>query len=57
MNEVSLDTLCASLAYAMGISAPEYAAAPSAQGDCGSQGLDMEEDLDIVHLYKTYPAK
>ena len=23
----------------------------------GSHGLDMEEDLNIVHLYKAYPAK
>ena len=26
-------------------------------GPCGSHGLDMEEDLNIVHLYKAYPAK
>ena len=26
-------------------------------GNCGSHGLDMEEDLNIVHLYKGYPAK
>lgn len=24
-------------------------------GSCGSHGLDMEEDLNIVHLYKAYP--
>ncbi|MBR2387835.1 MAG: alkaline phosphatase family protein [Clostridia bacterium] len=24
-------------------------------GSCGSHGLDMEEDLNIVHLYKIYP--
>ena len=24
---------------------------------CGSHGLDMEEDLNIVHLYKAYPKK
>ncbi len=24
-------------------------------GGCGSHGLDMEEDLNIVHLYKAYP--
>ena len=24
-------------------------------GGCGSHGLDMEEDLNIVHLYKGYP--
>ena len=24
-------------------------------GNCGSHGLDMEEDLNIVHLYKAYP--
>lgn len=24
-------------------------------GECGSHGLDMEEDLNIVHLYKAYP--
>ena len=26
-------------------------------GNCGSHGLDMHEDLNIVHLYKGYPAK
>ena len=26
-------------------------------GSLGSHGLDMEEDLHIVHLYKTYPAE
>ena len=26
-------------------------------GGCGSHGLDMEEDLDIVHFYKAYAAK
>ncbi len=26
-------------------------------GPCGSHGLDMEEDLNIVHLYKAYPAQ
>lgn len=26
-------------------------------GSCGSHGLDMEEDLNIVHLYKAYPAQ
>ena len=26
-------------------------------GPCGSHGLDMEEDLNIVHLYKAYPAR
>lgn len=25
--------------------------------NCGSHGLDMPEDLNIVHLYKAYPAK
>lgn len=29
MNQISLDTVCASLAYAMGIAPPEYAAAPA----------------------------
>ena len=24
-------------------------------GECGSHGLDMPEDIDIVHLYKGYP--
>ena len=24
-------------------------------GDCGSHGLDMEEDLNIVHTYKAFP--
>ena len=28
-NSLSLDTVCASLTYAMGIEAPEHAAAPS----------------------------
>jgi len=26
-------------------------------GGCGSHGLDMEEDLNIVHLYQAIPAK
>ena len=26
-------------------------------GDCGSHGLDMEEDLYITHLYQAYPKK
>lgn len=26
-------------------------------GNCGSHGLDMDEDLHITHLYKAYPAK
>lgn len=26
-------------------------------GNCGSHGLDMPEDLNIVHLYKGYPGK
>lgn len=26
-------------------------------GGCGSHGLDMPEDLNIVHLYKAYPAQ
>lgn len=26
-------------------------------GGCGSHGLDMEEDLNIVHLYKAYPSE
>ena len=26
-------------------------------GNCGSHGLDMEEDLNIVHLYKAHPKK
>ena len=26
-------------------------------GGCGSHGLDMDEDLNIVHRYKAYPAK
>ena len=26
-------------------------------GDCGSHGLDMEEDLNIVHTYKAFPKK
>ena len=26
-------------------------------GDCGSHGLDMPEDINIVHLYKVYPAE
>jgi len=26
-------------------------------GDCGAHGLDMPEDLNIVHLYGAYPAK
>jgi len=26
-------------------------------GDCGSHGLDMPEDLNIVHFYKAHPAE
>ncbi len=26
-------------------------------GGCGSHGLDMEEDLNIVHMYKAYPKE
>ena len=26
-------------------------------GGCGSHGLDMPEDLNIVHLYKGYPKE
>ena len=26
-------------------------------GGCGSHGLDMPEDINIVHLYKGYPKK
>jgi len=26
-------------------------------GNCGSHGLDMDEDLNIVHLYKAIPAE
>lgn len=26
-------------------------------GNCGSHGLDMPEDLNIVHFYKAYPTK
>ena len=33
-NRVSLDAVCAALAYAMGI-----------DGGCGSHGLDMDEEL------------
>ena len=25
--------------------------------DCGSHGLDVDEDMNIVHLYQCYPAK
>lgn len=26
-------------------------------GNCGSHGLDMDEDINIVHLYKAFPAE
>ena len=26
-------------------------------GNCGSHGLDMDEDLNIVHLYKILTAE
>ena len=26
-------------------------------GGCGSHGLDMEEDLNIVHRYRAFPAR
>ena len=25
-------------------------------GGCGSHGLDMPEDINIVHLYQGYPS-
>ena len=47
-NEISLDTVCAALSYAMGVDAPE---------NSGSHGLDMEEDLNIMHSYAVIPAE
>ena len=26
-------------------------------GNCGSHGLDMLEDINIMHFYKGYPSK
>ena len=52
-NKDSLDTICATLAYAMGIDAPKFAA-DKIDGECGSHGLDMPEDLNVVHLYKGF---
>ena len=43
-GEVNIDNLCATKSCEI-------------DGGAGSHGLDMEEDLNIVHLYKAYPAK
>ena len=66
-NVNSLDTVCAALAYALGIQPPKYAAEMNWElanyidkvfdGNCGSHGLDMVEDINIVHLYKGYVGK
>ncbi|MEE0929226.1 MAG: hypothetical protein UIG59_08550 [Acutalibacteraceae bacterium] len=50
-NRQSLDTLCATLAYAMDHGCHEI------DDGCGSHGLDMPEDINICHFYKGYPRK
>lgn len=66
MNELSLDTLCASLAYAMGIQAPECAAAPSLQlneyvdkslkGKKADRIFMYNPDAIAEWIYRKYPA-
>lgn len=46
----SLDTLCAALCYVLGIKPPKQAAT-----NCGSYGLDMDEDLNSTLFYKILP--
>ena len=88
-NVNSLDGICESLAYAMGIEPPSEALAElrlnssifatfskmietnsrghntlvgfamdhgchEIDGESGAHGLDMDEDINIVHLYKAY---
>ena len=50
-NKNSLDTICASLTYAMGIEKPEKAA----EKNNDLCGFTDDEDINIVHLYKGYP--
>ena len=26
-------------------------------GNCGAHGLNMDEDINIIHVYKAYPAE
>lgn len=70
MNTINAESLAAvarSLCEILDVPAPQKAA-PSCtamteyaarvfDGDCGSHGLDMPEDLNIVHLYKAYKAE
>lgn len=45
------NTLAAFRAFAMGHGCHKI------DSNCGSHGLDMEEDLNIVHLSRVCPAK
>ncbi len=66
MNEQSIDKLCASLAYAMGIDAPKYAASPSSQlnsyvdrrlnGKKTDRIFMYNPDAIAQWIYKKYPA-
>ena len=65
LNEQSLDTLCAALAYAMGIEAPEQAAAPSKElcayvdekfgGKKADRILMYNPDAVAQWIYEKYP--
>lgn len=64
-NKISLDTVCASLAYAMGIEAPKEAAAPSApfaqyidsmlQGKKADRIVMYNPDAIAQWIYEKYP--
>ena len=51
INDTSLDTLCAALAYAMGIKAPEFAAAPN-KDLCEYVDKELDgEKVDRILMY------
>ena len=66
LNDTSLDTIAAALCYAMGIPAPEYAAAPNAelcayidrtlQGEKCDRILMYNPDAIAQWIYRKYPA-
>lgn len=51
MNEQSLDTLCASLAYALGIEAPERAASPSQKLNAYVDESFNQKKADRIFMY------
>lgn len=48
-NEISLDSLCATLAYAM-----DHGCHYTPLGK-GSHGKDIDADMNICHHYRIYP--